>query len=374
MKFFITLIFIILTFCESIAQVGGESAFSFLNIPVSARTGALGGSAIAIKDEDPNFALDNPSLLSAEMSSALSFTYLNYFADVNLGHFSYTHDFKKYGTFSGGVKYINYGNFLETDEGGNELGSFSASDYAFILGWGKSIDTSFSVGANLKPIYSKFYQYSSFAMAMDLSATYHNAKKQLTTALLIKNIGRQFSTYIEERDTEPLPFEVQLGISKKLAHTPIRFNVDFIHLNNWNLAYNDSSSVTNRDNTLDDEARKELNKTGMVSEFFRHVVVGTEFVLSPSFMLRFGYNFQRRAELAFDNKGGLIGFSWGLGFRIKKIHVSYGGASYHLAGTSNHFTITTTISDYYKKNQVVIPEEKTSKKSRNRKKDKQSEE
>ncbi len=211
-------------------------------------------------------------------------------------------------------------------------------------------------------------------MAMDLSATYHNAKKQFTTALLVKNIGRQFSTYFEGREKEPLPFEVQLGISKKLAHTPIRFNVDLIHLNNWNLAYNDSSSVTNRDNTLDEEARKELNKTGMVSELFRHVVVGTEFVLSPNFMIRFGYNFQRRSELAFDNKGGLIGFSWGLGFRIKKIHVSYGGASYHLAGTSNHFTITTTISDYYKKNQIVIPEEKASKKSRKRKKDKQSEE
>ena len=71
----------------------------------------------------------------------------------------YAKDFKKAGTFSAGIRYLDYGTFLETDEGGNELGSFTAAEYAFVLGWGKQIDSSFSVGANLKPIYSKLYIY-----------------------------------------------------------------------------------------------------------------------------------------------------------------------------------------------------------------------
>ena len=72
-------------------------------------------------------------------------------------------------------------------------------------------------------------------------------------------------------------------------------------------------------------------------------------------MLRFGYNFKRRSELALDNKPGLTGFSWGVGFRVKKLHISYGSARYHLAGSSNHFTITTNLSEYYRKGAAPKP-------------------
>lgn len=362
-------IFLFFLFTYSIinAQIGGEKVFNFLDIPVSARQGALGGSVIAIKDDDPNLSIDNPSLLTAEMHSSLTFTYLNYFSDINYGYFSYINDFKKYGTFSAGIKYIDYGKFLETDEGGNELGNFSAAEYAFILGWGKNIDSSFSVGANLKPIYSRLYFNSSVAIALDVVATYHNSSKNFTTSLLIKNIGRQLTTYTEDAKREALPFQIQAGISKKLAHTPIRLNVDFIHLQNWNLAYNDSTIATNQNNDLTQEEKNERNKTGITSEFFRHIVAGVEFLPSKSFMIRFGYNFKRRSELAFDNRGKLVGFSWGVGFRIKKFHISYGSASYHLAGSSNHFTITTNISDYYKKNQVITEKPKRERKVRNKK-------
>lgn len=361
MNYLFVAILFLFTIGEAFTQIGGESSYNFLNIPVTARSGALGGSVIAIKDHDPSFTIDNPSLLSKEMNTDLTLTYLNYFADVNLGYFSYVHDFKKYGTFSGGLKYINYGKFNETDEGGNELGSFSAAEYAFILGWGKQIDTSFSVGANLKPIYSKYYENTAFALAFDVSATYHNAKKNLTAALVIKNIGRQLNTFVDERDAESMPFQIQAGVSKKLAHTPIRLNVDFIHLNNWSLAYNDSTQTTNEDPTLTDEEKAEKNKTGIFTEMFRHIVVGTEFMLSPNFMIRVGYHVKRRSELAFVNKGGMVGFSWGLGFRINKFHISYGGASYHLAGLSNHFTVSTTLGDYYKKDAPQIPKEKKQK-------------
>ena len=40
------------------------------------------------------------------------------------------------------------------------------------------------------------------------------------------------------------------------------------------------------------------------------------------------------------------GFSWGFGIRISKFHLNYGRASYHLAGASNHFSITTDLSSF----------------------------
>jgi hypothetical protein len=343
-------IFLLLSSLIGYTQIGGSNTYEFLNIPVSARIGGLGGSVIAVYDNDPTLAFTNPSLLNSEMNGMLSLSYLNYFTDINHGYVSYVKDFKKAGTFSAGIRYIDYGEFLETDEGGNELGTnFSAAEYAFVLGWGKRIDSSFTIGANLKPIYSNLYIYNSFGIAIDLSGTYYNKSKEFTAAIVVKNIGTQVNTYVEGAEKEPLPFEIQVGISKKLKYVPFRLSVDFNHLENWNLSYNDSLVETNNNNVLTDEEKNERNKTSLLSESLRHIVIGGEFVPSKSFMLRFGFNVKRRSELAVDNKPGLVGFSWGVGFRIKKFHISYGSARYHLAGSSNHFTISTNLSEYYRK-------------------------
>lgn len=353
------IIFIFLLFSStlSIAQIGGTNTYEFLNVPISARSAGLGGSVIAVKDNDPTLAISNPSLLNSEMNSMTTFSYLNYFADINHGFFSYVKDFNKVGTFSAGIRYLDYGTFVETDEGGNELGKFTAAEYALVLGWGKQIDSNFSVGANLKPIYSSLYLYNSAGIALDFSGTYYNKQKGFTAAIVVKNVGTQLSSYVEGGEKEPIPFEIQGGISKKFKHMPFRVSIDMIQLQNWNLAYNDSILQTNNSD-LSDEEKSERNKTGIIGETFRHLVIGGEFVPSKNFMLRFGYSFKRRAELAHDNKPGLIGFSWGIGFRVKKFHVSYGSAKYHLAGPSNHFTVTTNLSEYYRKDVAPKPPKK----------------
>jgi hypothetical protein len=353
----IIFIFLLFSSIVSIAQIGGTNTYEFLNVPISARSAGLGGSVIAVKDNDPTLAISNPSLLNSEMNSMATFSYLNYFADINHGFFSYVKDFNKAGTFSAGIRYLDYGTFVETDEGGNELGKFTAAEYALVLGWGKQIDSNFSVGANLKPIYSSLYLYNSVGIALDFSGTYYNQQKGFTASIVVKNVGTQLSPYVEGGDKEPIPFEVQGGISKKIKHMPFRLSLDMIHLQNWNLAYNDSILQTNNSD-LSEEEKSERNKTGIVGETFRHMVVGGEFVPSKNFMLRVGYSFKRRAELAHDNKPGLIGFSWGIGFRVKKFHVSYGSAKYHLAGPSNHFTVTTNLSEYYRKDVAPKPPKK----------------
>jgi hypothetical protein len=269
---------------------------------------------------------------------------------------------KNGGTFSGGLNYIDYGKFLETDAGGNEFGNFTAGEYAFVLGWGKSIDSLFSIGANLKPIYSNLYEYHSFGLAMDLAATYYNPKSNIGASVVVRNIGSQLTTYVEGAEREPIPFEIQAGVSKKLKYVPIRLSIDLVQLQNWNLAYNDSTYLTNTNKKLTDEEKAERNQTSIWSEAFRHVVVGTEIIPSKSFSVRFGLNIKRRAELGLDDRAGLAGLSWGLGFRIKKFYFSYGSARYHLAGSSNHFTVTTNIGDFYRKDVVPVqPKEKREK-------------
>jgi hypothetical protein len=100
-------------------------------------------------------------------------------------------------------------------------GTFTAGEYAFNLGWGRQLDSLFSIGANLKNIYSHLDTYHSYGIAVDVAGTYSSAKSQFTATLMALNIGRQLKYYIDGNN-EPLPFEVQLGLSKKLAHTPFR--------------------------------------------------------------------------------------------------------------------------------------------------------
>ena len=66
-------------------------------------------------------------------------------------------------------------------------------------------------------------------------------------------------------------------------------------------------------------------------------------------MLRFGYNYKRRQEMKIDTKTAMAGFSWGFGLKISKFHISYGRATYHLAGASNHFSISTNLNELNKK-------------------------
>jgi hypothetical protein len=84
-------------------------------------------------------------------------------------------------------------------------------------------------------------------------------------------------------------------------------------------------------------------------KFMRHMIFGVEFSPFKSFCLRGGYNYQRRSELKVQSRAAMVGFSWGFGLKISKFNLSYGRASYHLAGASNHFSLTTDFSSFYRK-------------------------
>lgn len=331
--------------CSVFSQIGGDNTYEFLNLTTSARIASLGGNQIAVKDNDPFLGFENPALLNSTMNNKLSLTYINYLSDISVGFGSYTKEVKDLGTFNAGIKYIDYGSFTETDEAGNEIGSFNAGEYAFVLGYGRELDTNFSVGANLKTIYSSFFDNNSVGLATDLGITYQNKKRDLTMAVLIKNAGSQLTRYNNEQ-SESLPFEIQYAITERLKNVPLRLGLVFQHLQQWDLQYDNpndeaSSNILGQDNTNQEEDEK-----GFFDNLGRHIIVNAEFLISENFNIRAGYNYLRRAELKIDEKLGTVGFSWGFGMRINKFHFSYGRAAYHQAGATNTFSVSTRLSDF----------------------------
>jgi len=342
------LLALIISYTAYTQQIGGSSTYQFLQLPNAARVAALGGTVITPKNNDLNLAFHNPSLLTRAMDNNLVLNYVGYFADVKFGYISYAKTTQRLGNFAAGLHYINYGTFTEADINGAIIGEFKAAEYALNLMWAKQLDSLFTIGATLKPILSNLETYTSFGIAVDLGATYHNPDSRFSAAIVIKNIGSQITTYTTD-NYEPIPFDVQFSISKQLKHAPFRFTMLAHHLHRWDITYEDPNDP---DNQIDPFTGKKQEKTEVqqfTNKLLRHGTVGIEILLSENFHIDFGYNDQRRQELKIDTRSYTVGFSWGFGLKISKLHISYGRATYHLSGASNHFSISTNFSEFYKK-------------------------
>jgi len=345
----IFLIFIALTaFSISLkAQLGGTKTYMFMNMSNSARVSALGGNYVPISDNDITLAYSNPSLISSKMHNQFSINYLNYFSDVNAGFIAYGRSFKKFGTVVSTLQFIGYGDFVERDEVGRELGSFRAGEYALTLGWSKKLSEHFQMGINLKNIYSHLDIYSSYGIAVDIAMSYINAEKRLTSSFIIKNIGRQITTYTGS-SREPIPFEIQWGVSKKFEHAPLRLVLLLNDLQKWDLTYEDPNKETELD-PFTGEPVNNNNSWDFGDKLMRHAVIGVEFAPGKgNFLVQLAYNYRRRQELKIASRTAMVGFSFGFGIKISKFKLSYSHANYHLAGGTNTFTITTNFSDFLK--------------------------
>lgn len=334
------------------AQVGGNSTYDFLELPVSARTTALGGKLNALRDEDLSLAANNPSLLTPEMDNHLFLNYVDYIADINYGYASYSRNKKGIGSFAAGIQYINYGRFTGADENGLKTGNFYAAEYALNLIYSRPLgkDSSFYAGVNIKPLYSSLDNYSSLGIATDWGVTYHR-NPYFTASVVFKNLGTQIKPYYNHY-YEPLPFEIQAGISQKLEHAPFRFSFVFQHLEKPDMTYTATDSSSSESSGSGQKGV--LNK--LADKCMRHLIIGVEFTPFNNFFLRAGYNYQRRKEMQVEQRIGMVGFSWGIGLKISKFHIDYGHSAYHLGAVVNQFSVGMNLSEFYHKTSFIREE------------------
>jgi len=333
----------------AVSQLGGSGTYEFMNMANSARVASLGGTTLSIWDDDLNLPFHNPSLLNAGMARHLVISYVNYFTDINYGYFSYAENFKKLGTFAAGIHYVNYGDFIAADRYGTITGKFTASEYTFNLIWSRSIDSLFQVGIDLKPVISALERYRSFGLAADIGLSYHSRDGLFCMGLSMRNLGVQLQAY-HGKNREALPFRMEIGVSQKLRHAPFRFIATAHNLQKFDLTYiNYNKAVSGLSNT---EEANQAWVEDFADKLMRHMVFGVEFIPLEGFQVRAGYNYMRRQDLKLDTRVAMVGFSWGFGLKVSGIRINYGRASYHLAGATNHFTISTDFSAFSRKSKA----------------------
>ena len=338
------------------AQIGGRDNYRFLQLANSARMNALGSANVSALTSDVSAAIYNPGLTKSSMHQSLSFNHQFYFAGIQSGYFAYGHHLggARDITLHTGFQYINYGDFRWTDEFDQQLGTFGAGEFAWTIGGAMQVYDRLRVGSNLKIINSNFETYNAFAIGLDLGALYEVEEKDLTIGFAISNIGATLSSYTEAGE-ERMPYDVRIGISKKLSKAPFRFSVTAHNLHRWNLLY-DNPEQQERNTLLVDQPIEE-NKTGqLVDNFFRHFIFASEILIGKEehFKVFVSYNHFRRRELSVLNFRGFNGFSAGLAFKVNKFEVSYGFGTFHLAGASHQISITTHLQKFIKQTDITI--------------------
>ena len=323
------------------AQIGGENTFAILDFNPSVRSTAMGGELIAIFDNDVEMAANNPALLNNKMHQQISFSFVDYFSDINAVAVNYATQSAKLGMLFFGARALNYGKFTQTDETGRELGEFTANEQVLTTGISKQLNDKLTIGVNLNFINSKLEQYSSIGLSSNFALSYFNDERKLCISVLAKDFGRQLKSYTNEK--ENLPFQLQMGVSKQLAHLPFRFSIVAHHINKFDISNNYLEPTTT--DPISGETIE--NKESFGKKVLRHFVLGGE--LNPgrkNLFIRGGFNFQRRQDMQLSTRPLMVGFSWGLGFRISKFQLNYSRATYHLAGASNIFSFSTNLSSF----------------------------
>lgn len=298
---------LILTFCSAVASAQvSQNVYNFLRLPVSAHAAALGGDNITIIENDASLMFHNPALLSSVSDKTIGLNYMNYMSGANTASASFNRAVGERGSWAASGQYMNYGTMKEVDENNVQTGEFSAKDIALAGYFSYMLTDKIAGGVAARMVASYIGDYNSVAMGVDLGLNYYDGDRGWSVSLLAKNLGGQLSAYDE--NFEKMPFDLQLGVSKRLVGTPLRFSATLVDLNHTDY------------------------------KFINHWVMGAELLFSETMWLGAGYNFRRANEMkitdAESESSHGAGLSFGGGINLERLQLNVAYGKYHVSSSS----------------------------------------
>lgn len=317
-KYSLLLLILLVSTVADAQTLGGKSAYSFVKLPVSPQVAALGGINISNQSDDVTLAFGNPALLSASMHSHMALNFNSQYAGIaQLGFMqAYTHPHLKT-NFAFGINYLNYGNLTETDASGMMMGSFRPRDYSVQLSASRKYLEKWTYGTTIRYIHSNYGIYRSAALAADVGVLFSDSSSYLQISMVAKNMGTILRKYQSGTDEE-LPFDIVLGISKKLEKAPVQFSLTAHHLHRFDISHDDT--LFNNSIGAPNAAAGRFT----FDKLFQHFIFSTQIMIGKYIEASVGYNFLRRRELKIYNvPSGLVGFNLGVGVIFPKLQIRY---------------------------------------------------
>lgn len=306
------------------AQDGG-TAFNILRLPYSSHAAAVGGANISLPDDDIMLAMHNPALLANVSDKTLSLSYMSYMSDSKVAGAAFNRMFGERSAAALAARYIDYGSFDGYTDDNIATGSFGAKDIELAFLYNYLLSDSWSGGVTGKFIYSKYESYSSVALGVDLGVNYYNPECEFSASFVLRNLGGQVKAFEDKH--ESMPFDVQLGLTKRLAHAPLRLSLTLVNLHKW---------------SKDDFYNPDGSEDSVGDILLKHAIFGADLLIGSNFYASLGYNYRIAEELSAEGTKW-DGLSFGAGLTLKKFKIGVSYSKLHVSSGSLMFAASYTL-------------------------------
>jgi hypothetical protein len=332
-----TIIFCCGFFTGGTQTIGGSSVYNFLKLPSTPVLTAAGGVNISYKINEVGFTENNPALLNADLNSQLNLSFNNFLSGIKTYSLTGAYQYNKLNTtFGAHIYFVDYGSIPQTDAAGNVNGTFHPVDYVIQISAAKKYLEKWNYGASLKFINSNYQLYKSSALAFDFGVLYSDSSSRFFASILAKNMGVQLKTYAGEG--EDLPFDLQIGITKRLANAPFGFSFTAQQLHQFNIHYNDAGFNVENDFS---------SNANFFNKLLNHFVIASHIYFGNNLEATVGYNYLRRQELDIGSSGnGLNGFSIGMRIKFSRLQILYARSNYQRNISYNQVGLTLALNEF----------------------------
>lgn len=292
-----------------------ETAYHFLRLPVSAHAAALGGENITLTDDDATQLFQNPALISGVSDKTLNLNYMTYMEGAKNVSAAFVRLAGERASWGVSAQLMDFGHIKQTSVTHEDLGDFTARDIAIGGSFAYELSERVSGGITAKFITSTIADYHSLAIGVDLGLNYLDVERGWSLSAVARNLGGQIKAY--DDNFERIPFDLQVGVCKRLLNSPLRFHATLSRLTDW------------------DEG------------LGRHLAIGTDILLGQNIYLAAGYNFRKANEMKISDSEGSsahgAGITLGAGLSLQRFKLHLGWGKYHVSTSSLLINISYTL-------------------------------
>lgn len=199
----------------------GTTGFVFLQIPVSARSAALGETGITLADVHSEGLFVNPALIAlSDQRLSCNLAYSTWYVETSHQAAGVTYRLPLVGTIGLNMVYFDFGeiektrNPLPTETGSFvSLGTYNAGAYALGVSFARMLTNQFSFGMSLKYVRENIDEYYAQNVISDIGFLYHTGFHSLRVAAFLQNFGLD-ARYVDEKFK--MPQQMKLGISAEV--------------------------------------------------------------------------------------------------------------------------------------------------------------
>jgi hypothetical protein len=304
----------------------GQSTMTFLKIDPNARSVGI-GEASTCMDYDVNAIFHNPSGIAKVNGGVASFSYVQWLADMKQYALVIGYGNPIWGTIVGNFIYMDNGNIPRTVPDASELGfhleeTFTVSQFAAGIGYGRQLTNKFSVGGQIKYIYQDLgpaniidqtsnsidtlmnTENKEGVLAIDFGTMYYIGFKDLRVAMSFRNFG-PFVQYNYESFSLPQVFKIGIAM--------------------------DIFSLTS---ALNGQSLQVYLDTSNPNDYSERINLGGEYNYQNLLFLRMGYRFNFD-EGNFSAGFGLSPSAFNMNLKLEYAYSDYGS----VFGAVHRFTI-----------------------------------